>query len=101
MSKNPAIQNAYLAGETAVALQLGHCISYDLDFFTLHRFEENSLLEKIEKVGDFKLEKIAWETTIGKFKDVKFSISITNTLFFFLARSSAKLTFLISEIYQQ
>lgn len=74
LSKNTTIQNAYLAGGTGVALQLCHRISYDLDFFTLHNFEENSLLEKIERVGDFKLEKIAWRTIIGEFKDVKFSI---------------------------
>lgn len=74
LSKNATIQSGYLAGGTAIALQLGHRISYDLDFFTLHKFEENSLLEKIEQAGDFKLEKIAWRTIIGEFKDVKFSI---------------------------
>lgn len=73
LSKNPVIQNAYLAGGTAVALQLGHRISYDLDFFTSHRFEENSLLEEIKRAGNFKLEKIASGTIIGKFKKVRFS----------------------------
>lgn len=74
LSKNKAIQNAYLAGGTAVALQLGHRISYDLDFFTLLSFKEEALLGEIETIGKFKLEKIAWRTIIGKFKDVKFSI---------------------------
>lgn len=30
----PEIQKAYLAGGTALALQVGHRISVDLDFFT-------------------------------------------------------------------
>ena len=34
LEKSEVIQKAYLAGGTALALQLGHRISYDLDFFT-------------------------------------------------------------------
>lgn len=68
------IQKAYLAGGTALALQLGHRISYDLDFFTQEEFDEQMLLPEIKKISDFQLEKIAWRTILGKFKDVKFSI---------------------------
>ena len=74
LEKSEVIQKAYLAGGTALALQLGHRISYDLDFFTQEEFDEEILLLEIKKISDFQLEKIAWRTILGKFKDVKFSI---------------------------
>lgn len=40
----------YLAGGTALALQIGHRISVDFDFFTAKEFDNISLLEKIEQV---------------------------------------------------
>lgn len=74
LEKSEIMQKAYLAGGTALALQLGHRISYDLDFFTQEEFDEQMLLPEIRKVSDFQLEKIAWRTILGKFEDVKFSI---------------------------
>ncbi|MDI6792855.1 MAG: nucleotidyl transferase AbiEii/AbiGii toxin family protein [bacterium] len=74
LEKNEIIQKAYLAGGTALALQLGHRISYDLDFFTAEEFEEEILLSKIKKIPGFQLERTAWKTILGKFKDVRFSI---------------------------
>lgn len=74
LEKSEIIQKAYLAGGTAVALQLGHRISYDLDFFTEEVFDEELLLPEIKKIADFQLETIAWRTILGKFEDVKFSI---------------------------
>ncbi len=37
----------YLAGGTALALQLGHRISVDFDFFVLDDFNLNSLQKKL------------------------------------------------------
>lgn len=74
LEKSEVIQKAYLAGGTALALQLGHRISCDLDFFTQEEFDEKMLLPEIKKISNFQLEKIAWRTILGKFKDVKFSI---------------------------
>lgn len=74
LEKSEIIRKAYLAGGTALALQLGHRISYDLDFFTQEEFDEQMLLPEIKKISDFHLERIAWRTILGKFKDVKFSI---------------------------
>jgi len=34
----PLFASAYLAGGTALALQLGHRYSHDLDFFTAKKF---------------------------------------------------------------
>jgi len=74
LEKSEVIQKAYLAGGTALALQLGHRISYDLDFFTQEEFDAEMLLPEIEEISDFQLEKISWRTILGKFEDVKFSI---------------------------
>ncbi len=74
LEKSEAIQRAYLAGGTALALQLGHRLSYDLDFFTSTEFDEQKLLPEIEKISDFKLENISWRTILGTFRGVRFSI---------------------------
>ncbi len=74
LEKSAIIQKAYLAGGTALALQLGHRVSYDLDFFTFEEFDEAELLPEIAKISEFKLEKISWRTILGKFSGVKFSI---------------------------
>jgi len=44
-----------LAGGTALALQLGHRISIDLDFFSYHPFNANELTKRIS--SDFRLDK--------------------------------------------
>ncbi len=74
LEKTEVIEKAYLAGGTALALQLGHRTSYDLDFFTSQEFDRESLLSEIKKISDFHLEKIALKTIMGKFENVKFSI---------------------------
>ena len=74
LEKSKIIQKSYLAGGTALALQLGHRISYDLDFFTTEEFEADILLPEIKNISNFELEKIAWRTIIGEFNDVRFSI---------------------------
>lgn len=42
-------QNFTLAGGTGLALQIGHRISVDLDFFTLHAFDSVELFEHIRE----------------------------------------------------
>lgn len=74
LGKSKIIQKAYLAGGTGLALQLGHRISYDLDFFTLEEFDEEIFLPEIKKISQFQLEKTAWRTIMGNFRDVRFSI---------------------------
>lgn len=72
--KSGLLKNAYLAGGTACALQLGHRISYDLDFFTQKKFEPLSLVKKLEKIEGFKLDKTAWGTILGSFGKIRFSL---------------------------
>ncbi len=40
----------YLAGETALALQIGHRISVDFDFFTAGKFENENLIKFVKTV---------------------------------------------------
>jgi predicted nucleotidyltransferase component of viral defense system len=48
----------YLAGGTGLALQLGHRKSYDFDFFSEERFNENKLFKKIiSNLGDHQVQK--------------------------------------------
>src|SRR3989339_198602 len=46
LGSSKILNNAYLAGGTALALQLGHRISYDLDFFTEKKFKAQIFLRK-------------------------------------------------------
>ena len=41
----PALEQFYLVGGTALALQLGHRISIDLDLFTTEPFDKSDLLD--------------------------------------------------------
>ena len=74
LEQSEIIEKAYLAGGTALALQLGHRISYDLDFFTPIEFDEKTLLPRLREISNFQIEKIAWRTISGQFEDVLFSI---------------------------
>lgn len=46
-----ANDNFYLARGTSAAIQLGHRLSVDLDFFSSKKFEQNSILYSLEQVG--------------------------------------------------
>ena len=45
----------YLAGGTALALQFGHRLSQDLDFFAADMFDEQSLLQRLQTLKAFSL----------------------------------------------
>ena len=68
------LDQAYLAGGTACALQLGHRISVDLDFFTPNEFVPKELATSLKKVGEFKIDQQSHGTLLGNFEGVKFSI---------------------------
>lgn len=67
-------KNSYLAGGTAIALQLGHRKSNDLDFFTPTKFSEIAWEEKLAE--EFNLEVIQrdWQTITGNIDKIKFSL---------------------------
>jgi|SRR3989344_490109 len=70
----PELQEAYLAGGTALALQTGHRISVDLDFFTQHEFSEENLSKKLTSLSEFVQEGVAEQTVWGQIGKTKFSI---------------------------
>jgi len=67
-------KGSYLGGGTAIALQMGHRRSADLDFFTPSEFMEIQWEEKLKKELSFKLLKRDWQTLIGTVNEVKISI---------------------------
>lgn len=73
LGKSGILQDAYLAGGTAFALQIGHRISLDLDFFTEKEFNTEIVLKQLEELPGFKLDETAKWTILGSFPKVKFS----------------------------
>jgi predicted nucleotidyltransferase component of viral defense system len=71
-------KNAYLAGGTSLALQVGHRISIDLDFFTQHEFNEAELSTKLSTFPEFIQDGTAKWTVWGKIGVTKFSIFYYN-----------------------
>jgi hypothetical protein len=63
-----------MAGGTAAALQLGHRISVDFDFFTPKTFSPRSFATALSKLGSFKEEQADKGTVLGRFAGVKFSL---------------------------
>ena len=74
ISNFPEIKKAYLAGGTALALQLGHRISVDLDFFTQEEFNETETSTKLASISEFVQEGTAKWTIWGKISQTKFSM---------------------------
>ena len=65
------VDRFYLAGGTGLALQFGHRLSLDLDFFATVQFDEETLLQRVHKLEEFSLVAKApytLHTTIGATK---------------------------------
>ncbi len=76
LGKSNVLPNkTYLAGGTALALQFGHRISVDFDFFTPSDFKGQDIIKKLEKIGKFIFQESAEKNTLlGLFNNVKFSL---------------------------
>ncbi len=66
LARIPDVSSFYLAGGSAVALHLGHRLSFDLDFFTQKAFSGTGLAKKIQEYGDFSSEQVLEDTLLGK-----------------------------------
>ena len=87
LGKDPPFKKAYLAGGTALALQLGHRESRDFDFFTREKFNAKNLAKKLSKqFSNFKLEKVAWGTVMGYIGKTRFTIFFYDYPLLFRAR---------------
>ena len=60
-----------LVGGTALALQIGHRISIDLDFFNPNAFDENVLLDYLQSKYDFKIAFQSKNTLKGEIDNIK------------------------------
>jgi hypothetical protein len=75
LGKSGLLNDAYLAGGTALALQIGHRVSIDLDFFTPKEFDEKILVQQIQKqLPNFRVEAVSWGTILGYIKRTRFSL---------------------------
>lgn len=72
LGQKKILPDAYLAGGTALALQIGHRISYDLDFFTPKPFDRRIIINQLQKFN-FQLEQESGGTILGKLAETKFS----------------------------
>lgn len=73
LGRSGILKNAYLAGGTACALQIGHRVSLDLDFFTEKEFPTKIVLKQLNQLSEFKLDQTEKWTILGSFPKVKFS----------------------------
>ncbi len=64
----------YLAGGTALALQVGHRQSVDLDFFTTTKFDEKAVSEQLSTMGQWETTSISSGTIFGEFLGAKISL---------------------------
>lgn len=76
LSRSGILKEAYLAGGTGVALQLGHRVSLDFDFFTHKLFVPRVFVSKISKLGSFIYEQASQGTVVGHFEGLRFSLFV-------------------------
>jgi hypothetical protein len=74
LGKSGSLNDAYLAGGTALALHLGHRISVDFDFFTGNHFDFEKTRAALERVGNYQVDREEIDTMLGWFNDVRFSL---------------------------
>lgn len=73
LSKQDWITPFYLAGGTALALQLGHRRSIDFDFFTEGNFDTAKIIQHLREIGKFELFDRSEDTLNGSVNDVQVS----------------------------
>ena len=71
LMKLPIIEPFYLVGGTALALQLGHRISIDLDLFTTQTFDKNSLITSLTETFDLSIESESATMLITYINEIK------------------------------
>lgn len=75
LTKSGILKDAYLAGGTALALQIGHRISVDFDFFTRKEFDEKIFVQRMGRLPlGFELERTDWRTILGYINKTRFSL---------------------------
>src|SRR3989338_5405508 len=67
------LNNFYLAGGSALAIQLAHRLSFDLDFFTDKPFDQNKIDDDLRNIPSYKLDRFAQDTLLGLLEKTKIS----------------------------
>lgn len=67
------LENFYLAGGTGLALQFGHRLSNDLDFFAADHFNEDALVQRMQAISGFALIAKAPYTLHASLETIKVS----------------------------
>ena len=67
----PALDSFYLVGGTALALQLGHRVSVDLDLFSLEPFDKNELLDVLSSEFSVTVESELASMLITNIEEIK------------------------------
>lgn len=73
ITKLDFINYFYLAGGTALAIQLGHRESIDLDFFSSKKFSVQNLKSKLSQIGNLAVDYEDEDTLNGMLDEVKIS----------------------------
>jgi hypothetical protein len=71
LMKDELLKPFFLAGGTALSLQIGHRISIDIDLFTEKPFDENKLSAYLEQQKGFQLSYIDRNTLKGQINNVQ------------------------------
>lgn len=71
LSKDKILKDFILVGGTALALQIGHRISVDLDLFTHTEFEESEILTHLENNYAYMLDYYSKNTLKGEIEGIK------------------------------
>lgn len=75
LGKSGLLKDGYLAGGTALALQIGHRVSVDFDFFTEKHFDSFELAGKISQIiSGFVLDRAEKDTLLATFEKTRFSL---------------------------
>ncbi len=71
LQQEDLLKDFYLAGETSLAIQIGHRKSIDLDLLTMNDFDTNELLEFLEENYKFQLTYSSKNTLKGFINNIK------------------------------
>ena len=74
LGESGLLSSSYLAGGSSLALQLGHRLSVDFDFFSQEKFDALEIKRKLERLGEYKSDELTKNTLLGIFEGVSFSL---------------------------
>ncbi len=74
LGQSDIAKTTYMAGGSALALQLGHRQSVDFDFFSQEAFDPQGVASHLTSKGEFVTHQLTPKTLLGAFNGVRFSL---------------------------